>query len=56
MSGEHNKNTWLEEFLATASPEDRQKMIEFLRDENTYLVDDVSELLTVLEQLRNNGS
>lgn len=53
MSAEHDKNTWIENFLATANEKDKQLLLDILRDNGVYLANDMDDIVAILEQLKN---
>lgn len=56
MSGQSTSDTWLQDFMAKASPEQQKQMRECLRDDNFFLVGDLNELIAAIKQIEEKQS
>ena len=45
-------SNWIQDLLDKMSPEDQKTMREILRDENTFLAENMDDVVNILEQLR----
>lgn len=48
-------STGLLEFMNALKPEDRKELAEALREPNTFLAEDMTDVLAILQSLEKNG-